>query len=114
MVKPVPEAVRAHVGDALAAEAGAIVAVVAEGSPAAKAGIQRHDIVTQIDGTRIDGPGELVEPEALGGDPHGAIVHEARPRRWSHPLTVVKNWSGSSSHGPCREATTRSDSAGSM
>jgi S1-C subfamily serine protease len=48
---------------------GARVAQIYPGSPAARAGLQPGDLVTQINGTKIDDPAELI-----------ALVHEMKPQ----------------------------------
>jgi C-terminal processing protease CtpA/Prc len=48
---------------------GARVAQIYPGSPAARAGLQPGDLVTQINGTKIDDPAELI-----------ALVHETKPQ----------------------------------
>lgn len=49
--------------------AGARVAQIYPGSPAARAGLQPGDLVTEINGTKIDDPAELI-----------ALVHEMKPQ----------------------------------
>jgi C-terminal processing protease CtpA/Prc len=48
---------------------GARVAQIYPGSPAARAGLQPGDLVTEINGTKIDDPAELI-----------ALVHEMKPQ----------------------------------
>ena len=50
-------------------EPGARVAQIYPGSPAARAGLQPGDLVTQINGQKIDDPAELI-----------ALVHEMKPQ----------------------------------
>ncbi|HNQ87448.1 MAG TPA: PDZ domain-containing protein [Verrucomicrobiota bacterium] len=56
---PVEAALTAQLG--LEREAGALIETVAEESPAAKAGLQRHDVVVGIDGQRVKSPADLSE-----------------------------------------------------
>ncbi|MBE2275086.1 MAG: Do family serine endopeptidase [Rhodobacteraceae bacterium] len=56
-IAPVGDDVAAALG--LAQDSGAMVADVTDGTPAAKAGLQRGDIVTAVNGTEVKDPGDL-------------------------------------------------------
>jgi C-terminal processing protease CtpA/Prc len=59
----------AYSGQNAPGQRGARVAQIYPGSPAARAGLQPGDLVTQINGQKIDDPAELV-----------ALVHEMKPQ----------------------------------
>jgi Do/DeqQ family serine protease len=64
---------------------GALVADVSRGSPAARAGVQRGDVITAIDGTAINDAGQLRTVVALAGkDRRVAVQFE----RHGKPMTI--------------------------
>jgi predicted metalloprotease with PDZ domain len=58
-----------YTGQNAPGQTGARVAQIYPGSPAARAGLQPGDLVTQINGQKIDDPAELV-----------ALIHEMKPQ----------------------------------
>jgi C-terminal processing protease CtpA/Prc len=58
-----------HAGQNGPDQRGARVAQIYPGSPAARAGLQPGDLVTQINGTKIEDPAEMI-----------ALVHEMKPQ----------------------------------
>jgi S1-C subfamily serine protease len=48
-----------HLARSLGRAAGVEVAAVAEGSPAARAGLRRGDLILDVDGTALQGAGDL-------------------------------------------------------
>ena len=62
---------------------GALVADVTAGSPAEKAGIERGDIITELDGQAVQGPDDLsvhISELAPGTRVHLKVVHNGQPR----------------------------------
>jgi len=66
---PSPSGTTQYSGQNAQGQRGARVAQIYPGSPAARAGLQPGDLVTEINGTKIDDPGELI-----------ALVHEMKPQ----------------------------------
>jgi S1-C subfamily serine protease len=65
---------------------GVEVMEVVEGSPAAQAGLRRHDVIVEMDGTVIEGVGDLqrlMVAETIG---HGVVV---RALRGGQPFSVT-------------------------
>jgi len=55
--EPAGEALGAHLGF----ESGVVLSYVAEGSPAARAGLERHDVITEVDGRAVGDQEDLRE-----------------------------------------------------
>ncbi len=66
---PSPSGTTQYSGQKAQGQRGARVAQIYPGSPAARAGLQPGDLVTEINGTKIDDPAELI-----------ALVHEMKPQ----------------------------------
>jgi len=61
VLAPVPEPLAAQLPELLKEGRGALIQEVQDGSPAAKAGLKRFDIVVQVGDEKIASPGELAE-----------------------------------------------------
>lgn len=66
MCVPVDPALRSHLK--LGEREGLIVGSIMPGSPADQAGLQRYDVVTAIDGNRVEGLQDLVEAVGAAGE----------------------------------------------
>jgi membrane-associated protease RseP (regulator of RpoE activity) len=78
----VPEEVRAHLE--LPGDAGLVVTKVVEGSPAAKAGLEPHDILLEFDGRQVGSPLEftdMVERAEAGKRVTLSIVRRGKKRQ---------------------------------
>lgn len=78
----VPDEVRAHLE--LPEDAGLVVTKVVEGSPAAKAGLEPHDILLAFDGQEVGSPlefTEIVERAEVGKRVTLSIVRRGRKRQ---------------------------------
>ena len=60
LVMPVGEALRDQLSALIPAGTGVLVGKIQDGSPAAKAGLRRHDVLLALDGKPIAGPEDLV------------------------------------------------------
>ncbi|MFM8890426.1 MAG: S1C family serine protease [Planctomycetia bacterium] len=78
----VPDEVRAHLE--LPEDAGLVVTKVVEGSPAAKAGLEPHDILLEFDGQEVGSPlefAEMVERAEVGRRITLSIVRRGKKRQ---------------------------------
>lgn len=86
---------------------GVLIADVTENGPAAKAGIQRGDIVTAIDGVRMEGSQHLRNSVALGGAGRKVRIDVLRDgKAKSFEVALEEN------KGGARDSDVRSDAEG--
>lgn len=78
-VESVPAALMSHLQQKIGEERGVLVAEVAPGSPAEKAGLRQHDVVVSFDDQRIYSPEQFVK-----------MVRNERPGREAS-LSIVRN-----------------------
>jgi len=80
-LRPVPDALAAQLADLMPAGEGVLVDEVEEGSPAAKAGVQAHDILLALGDQKLYSPAQLsrlVGSGKAGGEVDLQLIHAGK------------------------------------